>query len=107
MSSCYGFTLSDIRELMVNIDRTVSIHNNETKIFMMRKYNDRIRLCPSNKKNEPLMVFSDDLTPEVPTTKIRSQDVVKSATTILRKVLRDLDFALEDKLCDAPELRKS
>lgn len=103
----YGFTLSDIRQLMANFDDTVVIHNNEVKIFLVRVYKDKIRFCDSNRKNEPLMVFSADLTPEVLAAKIRSQDTVKSAGTILRGSLKDCDFGLNDKFCDVSDLQKS
>lgn len=92
---------------MVNIDETVLIHNNEIKIFLVRMYNDRIHFCQSNKKNETLMVFLADLSPEVFAAKIRSQAAVKSAGTILRTVLKDFDVGLNNKFCDAPEFHKS
>lgn len=103
----YGFTLSDIRDLMKNVDRHIDIRNNEVKIFLVRTYQDTIRFCPPKQKNEPLLVFSASISPEDLASKLRSIDAVRNAGEILRKELLHVDFHLDDKFCDAKELQKS
>ena len=92
---------------MMKQDRTVQVYNNEIKIFLVRTYKDRIRFCQSEKKNEPLMVFSCNPTTEQLVTRMRSQENIKSVALLLKAALKDVDFKLKDKFCDASEIKES
>ena len=88
-------------------EEDILIQNNEIKIFLVKIYGDRMRFCPSQCKNESLIVFLSHLKAETLAATIRSQDAVRTAGTILKNALQYVDFGLHDKFCDASELRKS
>ena len=66
-----------------------------------------IKFCPSSRKNESLLLFSSSLTPDAMAAKIRSIDIIKDAALILRDELMNTKFDLDDKFCDAQDLRDS
>lgn len=103
----YGFTLTDIKELMVSFDEEVNLYNNEIKGFLVKTYQEKITFCESKRKNEPMLVFSSQLSTEQLAAKIRSHDAVKEAGNIIRQAMQNIDFGLQDKFCDATELRLS
>lgn len=53
------------------------------------------------------MVFSSKLTPEVLAASIRSQEAVKTAASVIRKALQDVNCNHKDKFFDASELKES
>ena len=87
------------------IDGKISIQTSEIKAFLAKEYGDRIRFCPSDRRNESLMIYSSELTPDVLANHIRSNDVIKEAAKILRDALTEVNFGLDDKFCDAEELK--
>lgn len=103
----YGFTLTDIKELMISFDDEVNLYNNEIKGFLVRAYQETITFCESKRKNEPMLVFSSKLSTDQLAAKIRSHDAVKEAGDIIRNAMQSIDFNLQDKFCDATELRRS
>ena len=103
----YGFTLTDIREMMMEHNATIEVYNRDVKKFLQNFYGDRIRFCPSNKVYEPEMFFSSDVTIDDVMKSLRNKDTVKSAGEILRESLKKVDFKLTDHFCDGYELKDS
>ena len=99
-----GITLSEIRD-MTNTNEEIDIKNNEIKIFLEKFFENSIQFCESDKQNQSSMVFSSsmDITDVIHT--LRSLDGVKSSARTIRDKLLNVDFGLQDKFCDAEELK--
>ena len=101
-----GITLSEIRD-MINDNSDCFITNKEVKLYLAGYFGDKVQYCPSNHKNEPLLVFSSSVSIHDVVKKIRSIDIMKEAGKSIRNVLKDIEFSLQDKFCDAEELKIS
>ena len=82
-----GFTLSEIRDAINEKIQPEEIQNKEVKGLLMEHFCDSIKLCPSSRKKESLLLFSSSLTPDAMAAKIRSIDIIKDAALILRDEL--------------------
>ena len=100
-----GFTLSEVRDRVNELVHPNQIHNYQVKLFLKDKLSDAVKFCPSTRKNESLMFFSATLLAEDIARKVRSIDVVKDAACILREEMKSTNFGLEDKYCDAFDLK--
>lgn len=103
----YGFTMTEIREMMMTKDETLELYNRDVKKYLIDFYGDKIQFCPSHKVNEPELCFSADITVEELAQKLRCQNVVRSAGEILRESLEKVNFNLDDSFCDGNELKDS
>ena len=68
-------------------------------------FGNSIQFCESDRQNQFSMVFysSMDITDVINT--LRPLDGAKSAARTIREKLRNVDFGLQDKICDAEELK--
>lgn len=91
----YGFTLTDIKELMISFDDEVNLYNNEIKGFLVKTYQQRITFCESKRKNEPMLVFSSQLSTEQLAAKIRFMMLlITEAGDVIRRAMQNIDFNL-------------
>ena len=81
------------------------IHNYQVKSFLIQKLGEGIKFCSSARKNESLMFFLADLSADDIARKVRSIDVIKNASHILREEIKSRTFGLEKKHCDAFDLQ--
>ena len=101
-----GITLTEIRD-MINTKEDIDMKNNEVKSFLVEFLEDSIQFCESDRKNQPLMVFSSSLDISDVINTLRALDSVKVAAKVIRSKLLNVDFGLQDKFCDAEELKHS
>ena len=80
------------------------ISNKEVKLYMVEHFQDKIKFQIPEQKNESLMVFAATLGVEDIIRRVRSQNIMKSAASMIRMSLLEVDFGLQDKFCDAEEL---
>ena len=90
----YGFTLTEITELMTTGNNSVEVYNRDVKKMFIDYYGNLIRICPTHKVNEPEMCLSADISIDDLTRTIRNKDVVMSADKILRESFKNVDFKL-------------
>ena len=76
-------------------------------MFLQGHYVDDIQFSPSTVKNQSLLVFSSKLTIQDVVEKVRSINVIRDAASTLRSVFMRQTFDLDNKYCDAEELRTS
>ncbi|KAG8196934.1 hypothetical protein JTE90_027637 [Oedothorax gibbosus] len=100
----YGFTLTEIRELINELAGGNIIRNNEVKLRLLRYYENEISFSSSNSKNESLMVFSSKLDINEIIERMRKVDNIKTAAKEIREALQKVDFGLTNKFCDSDEL---
>ena len=102
-----------IRELR---DFTLSMKSEEEKLesefrirdmkqMMSDEFSDSITFIPNPRINESDIVFSSDITKAELAVKINNLDVMKKSGEQLRQSLLDVDFGLDDKFCDADDLK--
>lgn len=107
IKSGYGFTISEIKEMMLDTNNNIELYNRDVKTLLQDHYGDKIQFSPSHRVNEPEMCFSAEITVEDLTKSLRNRDIVRSAGEILREALQKVDFKLTDRFCDGSELRES
>ena len=74
---------------------------------MIEHFQDVIKFCQSEHRNESLLAFSSELEMRDVIQKLRSLSNIKAAAQAIRKSLLEAEFGLEDKFCDAQELKES
>lgn len=74
----YGFTLTEIRELLNELAGGNIIRNNEVKLRLQRHCEDEISFSSSDSKNESLMVFSSKLGIDEIVKRMRKVDNIKA-----------------------------
>lgn len=102
----YGVSLSDIRD-MINEKEDVVIVNKVIKSTLIDHFGDKIQFCESDRKNQSMFVFSSSIKTSDILNTLRSIDTIKSAADILWQALKNVDFCLKDKFCDAEKLKNS
>ncbi|KAG8177891.1 hypothetical protein JTE90_001722 [Oedothorax gibbosus] len=103
----YGFTLTEIRELINELAGGNIIRNNKVKLRLQRYYENEISFSSSNSKNESLMVFSLKLDINEIIERMRKVDNIKTAAKEIREALQKVDFGLTNKFFDSDELNTS
>ena len=83
----YGFTLTEIREMVTTENNSVEVYNRDVKKMFIDYYGNLIRFCPTHKVNEPEMCLSADISIDDLTRKIRNKDVVMSEGKIILKII--------------------
>ena len=109
MEKGYGFTMSEVRDYMSSFDETddVLIYNRNVKKLLSDHYGDSIQYAPNPRQNESEIVFSSNVNAAQLTAKIKNTNVMKTAGVSLKQALQKVDFGIEDKFCDAEELKPS
>ena len=90
-----------------NENPETEMKNNELKAFLEEELQTNIQFCLPESKNKSQFVYSSSISVKHAINKLYSIDCVKNAAEHVRKVLLNVDFGLEDKFCDAQELKDS
>ena len=101
-----GIALSEIRDYIIDKEN-IFIKNQHIKTVLEEHCGDDVQFCDSERKNESSMVFSSEINITDVVNIVRYLDSIKSAAKAIREALLKVDFGLEDKFCDAEELRHS
>eukprot|EP00918_Siedleckia_nematoides_P108296 GHVU01236350.1.p1 GENE.GHVU01236350.1~~GHVU01236350.1.p1 ORF type:complete len:407 (-),score=39.87 GHVU01236350.1:38-1258(-) len=100
-----GYELSVIRDLLNSINENCNFRNRDVKIFLLNHFGGQIDFTDPGAGKKSLMAFS------VPSStlagKLRSVDPVQACASIVRKALEDYDFDLDDRFCDAEDLKQA
>ena len=99
--------VSEIRDLINDKNGEHFLSNKEIKLFLSRIVWFFDSVFPSERKNKSLMVFSSEIELQDIVKKMRSLDNIKTAAATIRQSLSNLDFGLDDKFCDAEELKEA
>ena len=101
-----GICLSEIRDI-INGKEDAVFTNSEIKSFLNDFLGAEIQFCQSPRKNESMFVFPSSITMEDVMNKVRNLSNIQTAAKTMRSTFLDHHFGLEDKFCDAEELRKN
>ena len=104
--------VSEIRDLINDKNGENFLSDKDIELFLVELFGSSIQFCSSERKNESLMVFSimvfsSEIELQDIVKKMRSLDSIKTAAATIRQSLLDLDFGLDDKFCDAEELKEA
>ena len=102
-----GIAISDVRDMINNDNPETDMKKNELKAFLEEEFQTNIQFCLSDSKNKSQFVYSSSVSVNDAINKVRSLDCVKNAAEHIRKVLLNVEFRLEDRFCDAQELKNS
>ena len=102
----YGVSLSELRD-MLNQNEKVVFNKSEIKLLITEVFGDSIQMCYSERKSESMFMYSSKIDIQDVIDKLRSLLGIKIAAQKLRKLLLSFDFELNDKFCDAEELKKA
>ena len=79
--------------------------NDESNItFLTEHFVEKIQLCPSERANESLFVFSSSICINDVVKRLRSLDTTKNVSEKLRKNFLEIEFDLNDKFFDGEDL---
>ena len=92
---------------MINDKETIFITNSEVKTYSTQTFGSEIQFAPSERKNESHVVFSSGTSFDDVIKRLRSIYSTKLATKKIRDVFLAMGFNLQEKFCDAKDLRNS
>ena len=104
MSDIVEFALSLLEEGEV---LTSTFLNRDMKQLIISHYGHSVTISPNSRVNESDIIFSSDISAADIVIKLKNQDIMQEAGTQLRKVLKDVDFGLQDSFCDSTDLKSS
>ena len=98
-----GYELSVIRDHLNSINSECKFRNRDVKVYLTIQFGDEIEFTPSYVGPKSMMVFS--VQKNVLAQTIRSVDSIQVCASVIRKALDAHDFGLEDRFCDAYDLK--
>ena len=108
LKSGKGYELSGIRDRLNIINEKCNFRNKDVKICLINQFGNNIDFAYPSARNKSIMVFSissDMLADHVRS--VNSVDPIQECASMIRKALDDYDFGLDDKFCDAQDLKTS
>ena len=107
IQSGYGLSVSEISDILSENDEALPFTNKQARNLLVAHYGDRIRFTPSHRVNESDLCFSANITFEEISKALRCRDVCQLAGQMISDAFDKDDFKLDDKFCDASEIRDS
>ena len=108
LNSGKGYDLSVIRDHLNSIDALCKFRNRDVKIFLMNQFGDEINFTYPESMSKSLMVFKvSNKGASGLAEQIRSVDPVQVCASMIRDSLDQYDFGLQDRFCDAQDLKRA
>jgi len=101
-----AYELSYVRDAMRQ-HGSDSVTNREVKVLLTNHFGDQICYSQPKQLNKSLMCFSKSVTAKSVAETIRSTDPIKQCAELIRQSLLDTDFELNNRFCDANDLKTS
>ncbi|KAK7069516.1 hypothetical protein SK128_018152, partial [Halocaridina rubra] len=102
-----GYELSFVRDTMNKQLKVGSVTNSEVKFFLTNHFTDHICCLQPKQLNKSELLFSKGVSPENMADKIRGSDPIRECATIIMQCLLEVDFDMQDRFCDATDLKTS
>lgn len=102
-----GYELSFVRDAMKKQLQVDNVTNREVKILLTHHFTDQICFSQPKQLNKSELFFSKGVSTENMADKIRVTDPIKECAAIIRQCLLEVDFDLQDRFCDATDLKTS
>lgn len=101
-----AYELSYVRDAMRQ-HGSDSVTNREVIVLLTNHFGDQICYSQPKQLNKSRLFFSRSVTAESMVETIRSTDPIKQCAELIRQSLLDTDFELNDRFCDASDLKTS
>jgi len=82
----------------------IKVRNKEVKVLLINHFDDKIAFSGQKQANKTSMFFSKSVTAECLAETICTTDSIRQSAEIIRKCLQEMDFDLQDSVCDANDL---
>ena len=107
LSNGEGVELSYVRNCLNESLNSDTITNKEVKLLLISHFSDDIKFTLPKQKNRSMLFFSAHVTKECLAEAIRAGDPIQECAKIIRQSLLAVDFDLQDRFCDANDLRRA
>lgn len=84
---------------------TSTFQNRDMKQLIISHYGQSVTISTNSRVNDSDIIFSSDISAADLAIKLKNQDMMREAGTQLRKVLKGVDFGLQDSFCDSTDLK--
>ena len=103
-----GYSVSECRDI-VNLQLCEELHvdNRKIKEVLLGHYGDSICFTYPRDRSQSQMFYSCNIASQDMAEIVRKKDVVKECAEILKRECKLYDFNLDDKFCDADDLKHS
>jgi len=106
-------TVSDIVEFTSSLLEedevlTSTFQNRDMKQLIISHYGQSVTISTNSRVNDSDIIFSSDISAaDLAINLLKNQNIMREAGTQLRKVLKGVDFGLQDSFCDSTDLKSS
>lgn len=108
LSSHEGYELTYVRDCMnEKIGSNAKVSSKEVKLLLTNHFGNKIRFSQPKQVNRSVLFFSSDVTTETMAETIRATDPIRQCAEMIRQSLLEVDFDLQDRFCDAGDLKRS
>ena len=108
LSNGTGYELSFVRDAMnKHLEVNDYVNNREVKVLLTNHFSDQICFSQPKQLNKSQQFFSKEVRVENMAEQIRASDPIKECASIIRQSLLDINFDLQDRFCDAHDLKTS
>ena len=101
--------MSEVATICNEVNENPSVHfsNRDVKLFLVNKYGDRGSFSTPSQANKSALFYLDTVSPTDMADTIQDSDPVKDAAKMLRQTILPEDFELQDRFCDANDLKRA
>lgn len=108
ITKCYDLSyLSGCCNKMCENEKVdISFTNRDVKMYLMNKYGEEVSFFVPQGANNPTLIFKESAVQKEPAETLLEMDrnIFMEAGLMVRQILLNQDFNLDDKFCDANEL---
>ena len=105
LKQSYFLSISDIRDQLEEIFPNKRFYNQVIKDFLSGHFGDRISFCKPYRANQASIVYPSDISKDQMVKRMQNFNVLRNAGRLIRsKLLKEVDFGLEDSFNDKEDL---
>jgi len=82
----------------------IKVRNKEVKVLLVNHFDDKIAFSGQKQANKSSVFFSKSITAECLVETIRTTDPIRQSAEIITQCLQEMDFDLQDSVCEANDL---
>jgi len=82
----------------------IKVRNKDVKVLLVNHFDDKIAFSGQKQANKSSVFFSKSVTAECLAETIRITDPIRQSAKIITQCLQEMDFDLQDSVCEANDL---
>ena len=105
----HSYKISEIANSITNscADNEIIFRSNEIKRYVTDEFSTALKIYCNPNHNEGDFIFSAKLTDSEVAAKMKQNNLIEEVGRVLKKVIKSVDFALDDTFCDADTIKSS